>query len=643
MHHCKQKMRAKETAYLATLLLTLVAVAGGRVLPVASSRSLIKNKAAGRGYVKPSSRSLLQAISGGRLVFERVDIQSPTQAGTGVYIMDDDGTNLRRLNSVGVEPSLSRDGTKLSFVTGQPPSGCNNHELNIMPSIFGTDQRQLTRLCGYDQHPAWSPDGTKIAFWSDRSAGEGLYVMNADGSQQTRILSTSSIQRQIESPHWSSDGTRITFVGYNLGANNEADIFVVNADGTNPVNITNTSTIHEVAPAWSRNDNKIAYVRVTSANDSDIYTMNADGGNKTQLTKLSVTGLGVVLGLGQLKLAWSPDGTRLAFMDAGNSLDIFAINADGSNRVNLTNTPDNDTYPDWQIAAPTPTTNPIDDAQFFVRQHSRDFLTREPDAPGLAHWTGEITECVDPARRQPGESLAQCTERKRANTSAAFFFSPEFQNTGSFVLRVYWGTLGRVPAVPCPGVPFGLPGNCRPQFAEYLADASQITQGIVVNDKLAPEVINANKHAFVEQFIHRPEFHARFNGLTNTQFVDRLFETTGIAPTATERDALIAELVNGNSSNSAKASVVFKVVDGTQTITDGALVFQTRYGQAFYDKEFDSVFVFMEYLGYLRRNPDQAGYDFWLAKLKQYGNWLDAQMVLAFIVSPEYRSRFGQP
>src|SRR6185436_13313642 len=85
----------------------------------------------------------------------------------------------------------------------------------------------------------------------------------------------------------------------------------------------------------------------------------------------------------------------------------------------------------------------IDDADFFASQHYVDFLRRFPDAPGLAFWTGEITECSDPAKRGPGESFALCTERKRANTSAAFFFSPEFQNTGSFVLRVYWGTLGK--------------------------------------------------------------------------------------------------------------------------------------------------------------------------------------------------------
>jgi hypothetical protein len=111
-------------------------------------------------------------------------------------------------------------------------------------------------------------------------------------------------------------------------------------------------------------------------------------------------------------------------------------------------------------------------------------------------------------------------------------------------------------------------------------------------------------------------------------------------PGDSERSALVNDLDSGTETRS---SVVFKVVDGTQTMTDGALVFQTTYGKAFFDQEFDAAFVFMEYVGYLRRNPDQAGYDFWLAKLKRYGNWMDAEMVRAFILSPEYRQRFAQP
>jgi hypothetical protein len=278
--------------------------------------------------------------------------------------------------------------------------------------------------------------------------------------------------------------------------------------------------------------------------------------------------------------------------------------------------------------------NLIDDARQFVRWQYKDFLRREPDGPGWDHWTGEITECTtDPTKRQPGETEAQCIERKRANTSAAFFLSPEFQNTGYFILRVYRGSLGRMPH-------FG--GSNPPDAAkdEFTRDAGTVSQGIVVNDHLDPAVINANKQAFVNAFVTRPEFRAIYDPLTNTQYVDRLFQTTGVTPTSGDRQALIDGL---NNSSETRASVLFKVVDGTTTITDGHLVFNTTYGHAFYDNLFNAAFVQMEYFGYLLRDPDDGGYSFWLGKLNQFGNWVDAQMVLAFIKAPEYRSRFGQP
>jgi hypothetical protein len=79
------------------------------------------------------------------------------------------------------------------------------------------------------------------------------------------------------------------------------------------------------------------------------------------------------------------------------------------------------------------------------------------------------------------------------------------------------------------------------------------------------------------------------------------------------------------------------------TIADGHLVFNTPYGQRFYDNLFNAAFVQMEYFGSLQRDPDPDGYTFWLGKLNQFGDWRNAEMVRAFIVSPEYRSRFGAP
>jgi WD40-like Beta Propeller Repeat/Domain of unknown function (DUF4214) len=426
----------------------------------------------------------------------------------------------------------------------------------------------------------------KIAFTSTRDGNSEIYTMEADGSNQTRL--TNNLGNDV-SPKWSPNSTKIAFassrddtsVGCTSGGSCKYEIYVMNADGTNQTR-TNNPVFEDFD--WSPDGTRIVFESIHVGSIS-VSVMNADGSNVQRLT--NYPGL-------DLSPKWSPDGTKIAFVRAD----------------------------DWF------------DGPFYL-----DFLNREPDAPGWVHWTSEITECLDPTKRQPGESVAACTERKRANTSAAFFLSPEFQNTGSFVLRVYWGTLGKLTSAQCPGVPQNLPGHCRPRYNDYITDMNQVAQGIVVNDKLDPAVINANKHAFVDQFVNRPEFKAAYpDALSNQAFVDKLFQTTGVTPSSTDRQALIDGL---NGGTETRSSVVFKVVDGTETVTDGALVFQTFYGQAFYDKEFDAAFVFMEYIGYLRRNPDQEGYDFWLAKLKRYGNWVDAQMVLAFIISPEYRSRFG--
>jgi uncharacterized protein DUF4214 len=287
--------------------------------------------------------------------------------------------------------------------------------------------------------------------------------------------------------------------------------------------------------------------------------------------------------------------------------------------------------------------NRIDDPHFVVHQHYRDFLGREPDAPGQAHWTGEITMCSDPANRFPGETEAQCIDRKRVNTSGAFYLSNEFQNSANFLIRVNWGSLGqdRAPGRKCiEGQNSALDAVCNPLYSQYLSDMTALTQGIVANDQLDPNAINMNRHNFVAQFVTRPDFLAAYpETMTGAEYVDKLSQTTGVPLTTQERSDLIAEAAIAGG----RASVLYKMVDGTTTLDGGFLRFDTRYGKAYYEQKFNPVFVFVEYLGYLRRNPDQAGYDHWLGKLTFYGNFVNAEMVRSFIVSDEYRRRFGQP
>ena len=267
-----------------------------------------------------------------------------------------------------------------------------------------------------------------------------------------------------------------------------------------------------------------------------------------------------------------------------------------------------------------------------MKQQYRDFLNREADPAGENFWTGNITLCSDPARRPPGQTEAQCTLRQRETTSGAFFLSPEFQYTGYYVLRMYRGALGR-----------------QPKLSEFTPDAQFVGAGILVNSQLSAAKINQNKADFAAQFVNCvdatksrcAEFKGIYDGLDNKQYVDKLFLNTGVNASTSDRTALIIGL---NEGTQTRADVLQKVVDGVTVLGEGNQRFDTTYGQAFYNSESNRAFVLLEYFGYMKRDPDDAGYAFWLGKLNQFGgNFVNAEMVLAFISSPEYRARFGQP
>jgi hypothetical protein len=189
----------------------------------------------------------------------------------------------------------------------------------------------------------------------------------------------------------------------------------------------------------------------------------------------------------------------------------------------------------------------------------------------------------------------------------------------------------------------------QPKLSEFTPDAQLVGAGIVVNGQLSAAKINQNKAAFAQQFVNCTdsakyrcgEFKAIFDGLSNQLYVDKLFQTTGVNASALDRTALVSGL---NGGTETRASVLQKVVDGIVVISEGNQQFTTTYGNAFYDQQFNRAFVQLEYFGYMKRDPDDGGYAFWLNKLNTAGgNFVKAEMVLAFISSPEYRARFGQP
>jgi Calx-beta domain/Bacterial pre-peptidase C-terminal domain len=260
--------------------------------------------------------------------------------------------------------------------------------------------------------------------------------------------------------------------------------------------------------------------------------------------------------------------------------------------------------------------NPLDQAGFFARQHYLDFFSREPDAAGLGFWTNQITSC--------GSDTA-CIEIRRINVSAAFFLSIEFQQTGYLVYRMYKAAYGNLPG----GAPVPV------KFNEFLPDTQQIGLGVVVGQPGWEQLLENNKNLFAADFVVRQRFTDAYpTTRTPEQFVDALFTNAGVVPTATERMAAIGEF--GGATNSADPAA------------RGRALRRVAEHPTLGQQEFNKAFVLMQYLGYLRRNPNDApdgnfdGYNFWLGKLNQFnGNFVSAEMVKAFILAGEYKQRFG--
>src|SRR5215831_6297986 len=161
-----------------------------------------------------------------------------------------------------------------------------------------------------------------------------------------------------------------------------------------------------------------------------------------------------------------------------------------------------------------PTTlNPIDQSPFFVPQYYLDFLNREPDASGYAFWQNNIEQCG---------ADAQCRDVQRINTSASFFLSIEFQNTGYLVERIYKASYGDATSTSTLGGAHQLAVPII-RFRELLADTQEIALGVVVLQPGWETVLENNKQAFAAEFVQRPRFITDFPlSMTPAQFVDKL-------------------------------------------------------------------------------------------------------------------------
>ena len=238
-----------------------------------------------------------------------------------IWTMDADGTDKVDLtpDDTGVidDPAWSPDGSMIAFTRGPSFSSTDIWRMDA----DGGNPVQLTTVAAREIRPSWSPDGSTIVFES----GSSIVTMSAvDGSGRTAI-------GHGDAPSYSPNGKRIVFARYKSGY---SDIFVMDADGTDVRNLTKTPSISEFLPDWSPDGSTIAFQR--SLNDHDIFTMRPDGSRQYRITK-NTTFDGYP--------SYSPDGTRFVLMRHG----ITTIDASGTSTKVLVGPTEVSTYStDWQ-------------------------------------------------------------------------------------------------------------------------------------------------------------------------------------------------------------------------------------------------------------------------------------------------------
>jgi Tol biopolymer transport system component len=200
-----------------------------------------------------------------------------------IWAMNADGSNVHMVtngNGRLIFPDYSPDASKIVF--SGTASAVDVNQNVYVTNADGTGLQQLT-TDGNNQFPTFSPDGKRIAFISDRTGVEQVWLMNADGTNQTQ-LSKSGV-REDQVPDWSPDGRKVAFA---QGAVGSGRIWVINADGSNPVQLT-SGPGDDFGTAWSPDGRQIAFVRDFANNDRSVWTMNADGSDQQRLMPIPLT------------------------------------------------------------------------------------------------------------------------------------------------------------------------------------------------------------------------------------------------------------------------------------------------------------------------------------------------------------------
>ena len=383
---------------------------------------------------------------------------------------------------------------------------------------------------------------------------------------------------------------------------NSADHTVSEAAGTASIVVTRTGeTSTAAAVEYSTNDVIAAKCGTSSANASAKCdyatsggTLRFEAGESSKTIVLSMVDDAFVEGNEQLTVSLSnPIGTTL-----------------GSTSVTTVTITDNDSNPNVD--------NPFLNNAFFVRQQYLDFLLREPDTAGFNDWQAVLNGCGS------GQGwLGSPPGCDRVHVSSGFFRSTEFGEKGYWIYRFYESAVGR-----------------RPQFGEFMPEVRRLSG-------LMTEAEQESRRAdFIGRFMQLPEFTGIYAGLTDSPsdaaaFVAKLEEKARVTlPASATTEA-------GQPPQYGRQELINRMANGQLTAAQTMRAFIEQ--KVVWDTYFYRAFVAIQYFGYLRRDPEQAGYDDWVRVLTfgdaptgvQPGDY--RHLIFGFVYSVEYRERFGKP
>jgi WD40 repeat protein len=282
-----------------------------------------------------------------KIAFARWDVITEDNWDQHIYVGDliktaagDTLVNLNRLtqSTQDLEPAWSPDGEKIAFTSNRD----GNIRLYIM-NADGTEQTILTPNMEHASDSSWSPDGTKIAFSYMDSGFSGIALIDLDYGGLEYLVEELYAGYFVGRPRWSPDGNWITFYTNRDG---NMEIYKVEVNNKeNQINLTN-SPAYDVSPSWSPDGSRIAFVSDPNPYDefyeAEIYLINPDGSNKFQLTNNSAK---------DLDPDWSPDGSKLVFArreSPATTQDIWVMNADGTNERKVLKSENHDRFPAWK-------------------------------------------------------------------------------------------------------------------------------------------------------------------------------------------------------------------------------------------------------------------------------------------------------